>query len=762
MNRVLLFANDLVLDGAAPMSGGALRAWGLAEGLRSRGFEVITSVPQTGITRMATKLWDQVPAPLRQTSWNWQNQDAILAQVAPDVVVYSSNPIHLALRQRPRQPLVIDLHGPVMLEDYYIHQRASALDFDLWRQKLTWGDFFITPGLKQKRFFWSWFLHAGIDLAGGRALQVMPVSLGPDLPERPARPAHEPVFVFGGGFFPWTDPSAALSEVVDTIERNQRGQLWAFTDTHQLRAAEAQFQQISRRLLASPRVRFPGFLPRGQLLETYARGDVAVDLMRWNPERELAFTTRTVEYLWCGLPVIYNNYAELAPYIRKYQAGWCLDPDDPSALREVLQSILRDPEMVAQYGRNAQRLAREQFNWETTIEPLARFCRNPQRLAPCPRASESQGLANTQSEKVTPEIVGSGRLAGRFLCQHDHLSSVEVKLATYCRTNTGPIQLRLWHPATGTTLGTRTLDASQIDDNSWVLIEAQRTVSNSAERVIELEITGAESQLGNAISAWASHACPFPWLSLCYDERPLGGALCLKTFHRADAADQIRLAEVEEPTVAAEWVVVNEQPLPAPAGAAPSDCDYVLADWNGDGVPDLWVVKRRGTETGKTELHVFCGRSRFQKPLLQVATPLDEAGEAYSFSVVDWNRDGVPDLVAVKKQQTASGRAEVHVFCGRSRFQKPLLQSTTCLPAEDLASVALNPAGKQGVSQLVAVSQTSSPQIRVVQRVDHSHPPLGPVSWGQTFARARRQLVNRVKASPAGPLLIRARRRLGR
>jgi len=51
------------------------------------------------------------------------------------------------------------------------------------------------------------------------------------------------------------------------------------------------------------------FYPTPDKLIEYTGASVAWDVMARNPERELAFTSRTVEYLWC-LPVVYNNYAE--------------------------------------------------------------------------------------------------------------------------------------------------------------------------------------------------------------------------------------------------------------------------------------------------------------------------------------------------------------------------------------------------------------------------------------------------------------------
>ena len=120
-------------------------------------------------------------------------------------------------------------------------------------------------------------------------------------------------------------------------------------------------------------------IPREQLIQEYCRAHVAIDIMQRNAERELAFTTRTVEYLWCGLPVIYNNYAELSDYINTYDAGWTLDPRDDGSLRELIDEILTCPELVTEKGQNAQKLVREKFTWDKTIGPLDEFCRNPQK-----------------------------------------------------------------------------------------------------------------------------------------------------------------------------------------------------------------------------------------------------------------------------------------------------------------------------------------------------------------------------------------------
>ena len=51
------------------------------------------------------------------------------------------------------------------------------------------------------------------------------------------------------------------------------------------------------RVLSSEVVSQHGMIPREEMIERYAGSHLAIDLYAWNTERELAYTTRTVEYL---------------------------------------------------------------------------------------------------------------------------------------------------------------------------------------------------------------------------------------------------------------------------------------------------------------------------------------------------------------------------------------------------------------------------------------------------------------------------------
>ena len=371
---VLVVANDGLPLPGLPVSGSGLRAWGLGQGLASRGHEVRFAMPASAAAPGVASAAD---APLLY------EHDDFAAQVealAPDVLVFQHWPrvggaAHLDI------PIALDLHGPLMIEAAF-QRRADANNAELAEVKLAAfqrADFITCAGDQQRKYFLPWLMLAGGDPTTD-VIATIPVSLGPDAPEHHWT-SDDVNFVYGGMFLPWQDPSLGLTTLVDVLESLGEGRLDFFGARHPHFEMEVGvYDDLEGRLRASSRVAVHGLRPRDELLEHYARSYVALDLMRRNNERELAFTTRTVEYLWCGLPVIYADYGELTPMIRDYEAGWIADPDDGPALASLLRDIVHDPGEIKRRSANAQLLARERLNWERTIDPLDEFCRSPRRV----------------------------------------------------------------------------------------------------------------------------------------------------------------------------------------------------------------------------------------------------------------------------------------------------------------------------------------------------------------------------------------------
>ncbi|OAL44145.1 HET-domain-containing protein [Pyrenochaeta sp. DS3sAY3a] len=108
---------------------------------------------------------------------------------------------------------------------------------------------------------------------------------------------------------------------------------------------------------------------------------------------------------------------------------------------------------------------------------------------------------------------------------------------------------------------------------------------------------------------------------------------------------------------------------------------FALADWTGDGMLDLVVIKKFSTGTNSTEVHIFSGASKFQHLLLQTGTCLQETDDSWTFGMGTWGAGNTrPDLFAIKKSGTETETTEVHVLSGDSNFQHYKLQVPTCMP----------------------------------------------------------------------------------
>ncbi len=384
--RVLVISPDMLPLGGRPASGAGLRAWALGQGLRAAGHDVLWALPRetAAAAEFAPQASDEAPVAVFEPT----RLDDFLAAQGAEAAVFQHWPAVNLLR-RSGLPVAIDFHGPLLLETLY-HSGGKVTG--LYRQKLralARADFFTCAGERQRNYFYAWLQMAGFDLRE-LPIEVVPFAWSPQLPEH--RYPDEPRFVFGGMFLPWQNPALGLRVLVEELERAGRGQLDFFGGKHPRMQFDApDFDTVLARLADSPRATVHPLVPRAQLLDRYARSSVAWDVMPHNCERGMAITSRTVEYLWAGLPVVYQRYAELADDIAEFEAGWLVDPCDEEQLRQVVAQILASPAEVVRRGENAQRLIRERRTWTAATRPLARWVAEPRpaaRLASQPFLAE--------------------------------------------------------------------------------------------------------------------------------------------------------------------------------------------------------------------------------------------------------------------------------------------------------------------------------------------------------------------------------------
>lgn len=379
---VLVITSELPPLPGAPVAGGGLRVRGLVEALRGAGHRVLISLPAA----LAEKHPD-LPEEYRPYLHEPETLSRIVYEAMPQVVLVEQWGLASYLDPGLPMPLAIDLHGPLTLENAFKTGSNYLSDALTKIETLGRADLLLCPGRVQKAYFLAWFLMAGAS-PQCPPLALVPLGMPPALPAR--QPGERVRVVFGGLTWPWIDPFPGLRAAAETLAE-RGGELALFVGPppvvadHPLYGGNrGQGKDYAAELAGLASVAWPGLKPHGELLENYATATAAFDLYAPNAERELAITTRTLEYLWCGLPVIYGDYGELAGPIREAGAGWVLDPQDVAGVRAAVASLFDDPEETARKGQAAQKLVRERYTWDRVAGPLLAFVDNPVKRSPAP------------------------------------------------------------------------------------------------------------------------------------------------------------------------------------------------------------------------------------------------------------------------------------------------------------------------------------------------------------------------------------------
>jgi glycosyltransferase involved in cell wall biosynthesis len=415
------------------VGGGGLRAWGLGEALKGRGHDVVYSVPEVLVPEGAEH--DE----LRKYAFDPADLQRAVLRAEPDVLIVEQWGLATYL-QDVTIPVVLDLHGSLILENAFRKHRTLTSNAAAKIKALQKADLVLCPAVRQRAYFMSWLMMSGAD-PRDIPIEVVPVSMPPELPERNASAEGPLELVYGGQLWPWIHPDAALQVATELLEESNAGALHLFVKDPERsevlphdNSTQVNARALSARILESAAVKVEGLVPHETMIERYSGAHLAVDLYARNSERELAYTTRTVEYLWCGLPVLYGDYGELSDLIVRYEAGWVVSPDDEEGIRAALQEALGDRQELARRSENARRLVQEELTWDKTIDPLDRFITDPairERGSTIfgKLALEFDRIAAETNHHVTGLEVETQRLARELEVREARITSLSDELA---------------------------------------------------------------------------------------------------------------------------------------------------------------------------------------------------------------------------------------------------------------------------------------------------------------------------------------------
>jgi hypothetical protein len=141
--------------------------------------------------------------------------------------------------------------------------------------------------------------------------------------------------------------------------------------------------------------------------------------------------------------------------------------------------------------------------------------------------------------------------------------------------------------------------------------------------------------------------------------------------------------------------------------APEQDGTWIMADYDRDGVPDLVFIKTSNTGTGKVEVHIASGASKYQTRILETGTTFAPETDG-TWTMADYDHDGLPDLIFIKTSNTGTGKVEIHIASGTSKYQTRILETGTTFAPETDGTWTMADYDHDGLPDLIFIKTSNT------------------------------------------------------
>lgn len=278
-------------------------------------------------------------------------------------------------------PTILDYVGPGLLEEFVRAGRVPVSLLHLQLESFWAGDRFITT-TDRERYYLIGLLAASKRLSTEdfsrqdplvRVVRMTPPPEAPSATPLVPRTDRALVVLVAGAFLPWYDYGRLERAIQDAAGTTDLRFLVAGGNPRDAGAASATLARL-RPLEAAGRLRLHDLVPFEDRGGLYASADVGLLIPPASVEDELSARTRTVDYLWAGLPILTpgrDEYSELA------LAAGAAFPYEEARLVEALRELADHRDRIEAARTRIPALLAGPFNLGRAIASLQDFLDEP-------------------------------------------------------------------------------------------------------------------------------------------------------------------------------------------------------------------------------------------------------------------------------------------------------------------------------------------------------------------------------------------------
>lgn len=368
-----------------------MRCWGLALGMKSRGYNVSIGVNNS------------FPLDVSESQGihllNWQEDDAfknVLNLYDVVIVNYSmGGPMSFIVDHiSDHTILVLDCYVPIYVEvsaressDIATEYSNYSHDILHYNKALKRGDYFLCANIPQKHMYMGVLGALGVLNPYSykkERLLIVPFGVESSLDiKHPHNPYLELgikkgdfVLLWFGGLYPWFNIKPLLNTIkkLAATEKNfkfvivgGKNPFNSHPDFVKQYNTTHEFMEKNKLLDAS--VYFVDWVDFSDRINWYQNADVVISLNNVGEENIYSWRTRVMDYVWGEVPMITNGGDPLSDDLIAGGAAVKLKDTEEATLYESLASLIKEPKKLSKI-KTALLTQKERYYWENVVLPL--------------------------------------------------------------------------------------------------------------------------------------------------------------------------------------------------------------------------------------------------------------------------------------------------------------------------------------------------------------------------------------------------------
>ncbi|WP_026679203.1 glycosyltransferase family 4 protein [Fictibacillus gelatini] len=123
-----------------------------------------------------------------------------------------------------------------------------------------------------------------------------------------------------------------------------------------------------------------GWLGRNEIKTELSKAVAGLVLLHPEPRYKVSYPIKLFEYMSAGIPAIASHFPLWREFVEDNQCGICVDPLDPSEIRDAMKWMIEHPIEARKMGENGRRAVIENFNWERESERLIQMYQSLEKV----------------------------------------------------------------------------------------------------------------------------------------------------------------------------------------------------------------------------------------------------------------------------------------------------------------------------------------------------------------------------------------------